>query len=264
MVGLSGARVLVVGASSGIGRAAAVAAARQGATVTFAARRAGQLADAVAEAGTGHVVLADTTRADECERLVDEAFTAMGGIDVILYATGVAPLARLADLGADGWSAVLATNLVGANSIIRAAVPHLGTGAIVAAISSESVVAPRPGLVAYAASKAALETSIAGWRAEHPRIRFGIITVGSTVPTDFGRDFDGAVLGALFEDWMRLGMLQEGFMETSSVGAVIADVLGAVWPHASVGLEHVVLRPPFPVVGAVAQVQDAAIANEIA
>jgi NAD(P)-dependent dehydrogenase (short-subunit alcohol dehydrogenase family) len=264
MGGLSGARVLVVGASSGIGRAVAVTAADRGATVAFVARRAEHLKGAVAEAGGGHAICADTTLPDDCRRLVDEAVSAMGGIDVLLYATGVAPLSRLADLDDAGWNAVLATNLVGANNVIRAAVRRLEPGAIVAAISSESVVAPRPGLVAYAASKAALEASIAGWRCEHPRIRFGVITVGSTVPTDFGRDFDGQLLGELFGDWMRLGMLQEGFMETASVGPVIADLLGAVWPHASVGMEHVVLRPPFPVVAGLGEVQDAAIATELA
>jgi NAD(P)-dependent dehydrogenase (short-subunit alcohol dehydrogenase family) len=259
--GLDGTRVLVVGASSGIGRATATSAVRRGARVVFAARRFDALSDAVRACGGGTPIAADVSHEDDCRRLVASTVAELGGIDVLLFATGFAPLRRIVDTEDHHWQQAFATNVIGASNLIRAALPHLQPGAIVGVLSSESVVAPRPGLVAYAASKSALETMVQGWRAEHPRVRFGVYTVGSTVPTDFARDFDPSLLGELFGDWMRLGMLQEGLMDAGAVGEVLADTLAALWPHPSVGLEHLVLRPPFPVVTSVAPTQAAAAAR---
>ncbi len=263
MGSLEGARMLVVGASSGIGRATAVAAVRGGAHVALVARRGALLAEAVEEAGGGHAITANVCVPSDCTRLVAEAVASLGGLDIVLYATGTAPLRRMAEVDERDWRAVYETNVVGASNVIRAALAAgIGDGAIVSALSSESVPAPRPGLVPYAASKAALETMMTGFRAEHPRVRFGVITVGSTLQTDFGRDFDPVLLGELFADWMRLGMLQEGFMNATELGEAIAGIFGAVWPHPSIGLEHVVLRPPFPVVASTVEARVAAEENQ--
>ncbi|HEV8298323.1 MAG TPA: SDR family oxidoreductase [Acidimicrobiales bacterium] len=256
--------MLVVGASSGIGRAAATSAVKRGARVVFAARRVDALREAVEVAGADAVAIgADVSRPEECQRLVSETAGHFGGIDLMLYATGVAPLRRMLDTEPDDWRQVFETNVMGACNVIRAALPLLQPSAMVGVLSSDSVPAPRPGLVAYAASKSALETMVLGWRAEHPRIRFGIYTVGPTVPTDFGRTFDMTLLGEMFADWMRLGMMQEGHMDAVEVGEVLADMLAAAWPHPSVGLEHLVLRPPFPIVTSLVAAQSAAAQNNI-
>ena len=92
---LQDARVLVVGASSGIGRAVALQAAAGGARVVLAARRADKLAEAAAEAGDGaSTVVCDVRQPEQCERVVRDAVAQLGGLDVAVYATAVDPLVR--------------------------------------------------------------------------------------------------------------------------------------------------------------------------
>ena len=83
---------LVTGASSGIGRAIAIAWARAGARVACAARSAGGLAETVAAieaaGGTGLAVRADVTRHAEVERMFEETASAFGGIDVVMINAG--------------------------------------------------------------------------------------------------------------------------------------------------------------------------------
>ena len=82
-------RVLVVGGSSGIGRSLAVALGRRGHPVVVVARRADTLADAVAAAGpTAAGLVGDVTDAGRCRTLVEEAATALGGLDAVVHAAG--------------------------------------------------------------------------------------------------------------------------------------------------------------------------------
>src|SRR5215475_7998905 len=82
---LSGRRVLVIGASSGVGREVGLAASRAGARVAFAARRRDLLERAAAEAGAGALaVCCDVTESDDCARAVHEAASALGGIDAFV------------------------------------------------------------------------------------------------------------------------------------------------------------------------------------
>ena len=79
---LDGKRILVVGASSGIGREVGLQLARCGARVAFAARRLERLTDAVAEAGGGAVAIAcDTRDPASCEEVVATAVARLGGLD---------------------------------------------------------------------------------------------------------------------------------------------------------------------------------------
>src|SRR3954454_18949823 len=95
---LKGARVLVVGASSGIGRAVAPQAAVGGAHVVLAARRAQKLAEAAAEAGDGGTVAVCGVREPkQGEEVLRDAVASMGGVDVVVYAPAVDPLVRLVD-----------------------------------------------------------------------------------------------------------------------------------------------------------------------
>lgn len=254
---LDGRRILVVGASAGIGRAVGQAAVRDGASVVFAARRAEQLAAAIAEAGGGHGVTADVRVPGDCTRMVQETVAALGGIDVVVYATAVSPLRRLRDSDTDTWAQVLETNLVGVNEVARAALPHLSEDAVVAVLSSDSVGVPRPGLVPYAASKAALEETLRGWRVEHPEVRWMCITVGPTIPTEFGLHFDPELVGELFADWARLGMNHSAMMETTDVANMIVGTLALVGAHPGIGCEQIVLRPAAGIVEGADQIQAA-------
>jgi NAD(P)-dependent dehydrogenase (short-subunit alcohol dehydrogenase family) len=244
---LQGRRMLVVGASAGIGRAMATAAVRQGADVVFSARRADALAAAVADAGGGHAVAADVRVDRDCDRLVAEAVAALGGpIDLLTYATGMAPLRMLADTTGDDWRAVFETNVIGAALVVRAALPHLTPEAVVSFLSSESVGRPRHGLGAYAASKIALEELLRAWRIEHPERRFGCVTVGATLGTDFGNGFEPELLGQALNEWMRHGEMRAGHMEVGELGGVIVDALAAALAHPGIDVQHLVLRPPGP------------------
>jgi NAD(P)-dependent dehydrogenase (short-subunit alcohol dehydrogenase family) len=246
---LNDRRVLVVGASAGIGRAFAVAATRGGAQVVLTARRTAALDAAVEEAGGGTAVAGDV--ADDASRraVVDAAVGALGQIDLVFCTVGVATLSYAKDADARAWEDTFRTNVVGLNQLIRDLLPHLAPGAIVAALSSETVAQPRVGLAAYAASKAALEASIAAWRSEHPEVRFSCIAVGATQPTDFGAQFDLELLGPMLDDWVRHGLLQERFMDTTEVARYLTVVLGAALELPEIGVERLLLRSSSPVMG---------------
>jgi NAD(P)-dependent dehydrogenase (short-subunit alcohol dehydrogenase family) len=118
--------MLVVGASSGIGREIAVQASHAGARVALCARRPELLDAAVAESrvSSAHAssardssARASSARAFRCDvtdendvcRSVEEASSWMGGLDVVVYAAGTAPLGGVAELDASDWTRMLAT-----------------------------------------------------------------------------------------------------------------------------------------------------------
>ncbi|MHB8669953.1 MAG: SDR family oxidoreductase [Acidimicrobiales bacterium] len=204
---MEGRRILVVGGSSGVGRAVGLGAAQRGARVAFAARREDRCATAASEAGVGSIgIRCDVRDPSACESTVRCAVDHFGGLDALVYATGMSPLVRLADADAETWKTVLETNLVGAALICRAALAHLrestGRGVF---LSSSSVGRPYPGLGAYATSKAALEEMIRAWRAENPEVCFSCVTTGPTAGTDFVATWDMALAGEMFSYWQAHG-----------------------------------------------------------
>jgi len=240
---LEGKRILVVGASSGIGRAFALRAIREGARVVVSARRAGHLAELISEAGGGAAVTGDVRVPADCERVAAEAAATLGAVDLLLYTVGAAPLRRFAETTAEDWRAVLETNLVGPHQVIRAALGSFAPGALVAVLSSEAVGRPYVGLGAYACSKAALEESLRMWRTERPELRVCCVTQGASMPSDFGTSFDLELLGEVMQEWGRLGVAG-GVMNTDDVVGVMATTFAAALANPGVGLEHIVLRPP--------------------
>jgi NAD(P)-dependent dehydrogenase (short-subunit alcohol dehydrogenase family) len=237
---VKGARVAVVGASAGIGRAFASAAVEAGAQVVAAARRA----DALAELDGAHGVVADVCTDDGRAAIVAACRERLGGVDLVVHAAGRADLSLVADTGDDVWRSALETNVVAYNRLVAAALPLLEPPAVVAALSSETAGVPRSGLVAYAASKAALDTSVKGWQVEHPGLRFSVVSVGATQPTEFGHGFRGDLLGPAMADWNRRGLMQAAYMDTAEVADLLVALYGAAIANPSVGIEHVVLRSP--------------------
>lgn len=237
-------RVLVVGASAGVGRAVARHFVAAGAQVALSARRAENLAEAVAEAGGGVAVPGDVRAPGGAAEIVAGAVGALGGLDVIVYATGISPLQRLRDVTSDQWATVLETNLVGLHAVVQAALPHLSPGAFVGALSSDSVGQPRPGLVPYAASKAALDELMRGWRTEHPEIRFSTIVIGPTFPTEFANGFDPELFAQIWGEWERVGITSPPPMDGGELADVIVRTCLAVLPYPGIGVEELVLRPP--------------------
>jgi len=180
-------RILIVGASSGLGRAIGTLASRSGARVAFAARRLERLEEAAAQApGEAIAVVCDVHRAEDCERAVARCEEAFGGLDAFVYAAGMSPLAMLREASAKQWRDVLDTNLVGASLITAAALPALrASGGRALFLSSYAVRQTLPGLSLYRVSKVALDALIECWRLEHPDVDFTRIVVGNTEGTEF-------------------------------------------------------------------------------
>ena len=241
--------MLVVGASAGIGRAVALRVAREGADIAVVARRTEALEKLTAEAGRGTIITADLSSPDDCGRIADEAAAALGSIDVALFAAATARLRTLKDLTPEEWALTLNTNLVGVNLTISALLPHLTDRALVAVMSSESAGRPYYALGSYAASKSAVEDTMRAWRVEQPDVRFTTLVVGSTIPTDFGSNFDPDEMVAAFPIWAAQGNAPAEFMQCDEVADVTVGVFAALLPSRSVGLETLVLRSPAPPTG---------------
>jgi NAD(P)-dependent dehydrogenase (short-subunit alcohol dehydrogenase family) len=116
----------VIGASSSVGREVGLAASRAGARVAFAARRRDLLDSAAAEAGRGALAVAcDVCAPDDCARAVGDTVSAFGGIDALVYATGMSPLVMLEQASTQAWRRVLDVNVIGASQITAAVLPQL-------------------------------------------------------------------------------------------------------------------------------------------
>jgi NAD(P)-dependent dehydrogenase (short-subunit alcohol dehydrogenase family) len=228
-------RVVVVGASSGLGRSLAIGLADRGAEVAVLARRRERLEGLVAEIGAGaHAFACDVTDEASCRAAVAGAAEALGGIDGLVYCPGVGPLRRLVDTDAATWRHVFDTNVTGAAITTAAAVGHLtasgGTAAYLSSVSS-SLTPPWPGLGAYAVSKAALDKLVDAWRGEHPAVGFTRVTVGDCAggegdsATEFPAAWDMGLAAELAGEWFSRGYLSGALMDVGELVAVVDAVL---------------------------------------
>jgi short-subunit dehydrogenase len=162
---LQGCRVLVTGASQGIGRALAEQAARRGAKVLASARSTdllNDLADAVKKDGFTLIpVQADITKADDRQKMVDAAMSHFGGLDVLINNAGIGATGHFADSQPEVLRAIMETNFFGATETTRAFLPVLKKGTKPAIVNISSIVGKRalPARGLYSASKFAME----GW-----------------------------------------------------------------------------------------------------
>lgn len=246
---LAGRRILVVGASEGIGSEFAHAAIREGATVVLSARRPDALDAVAARAGGGRVVPVDVADDASIADLVASAVGVLGQIDLVLYAVGSASLTRLIHADRASWELTMSVNVIGFNQLARQLVDVMAPGGIVAVLSSESSAVPRDALIPYAASKAALDVSIRGWRAEHPELRWSCVAVGATFPTAFGATFEPELLGETLDLWVKKGLLQDEFMVPGEVAAHLLATYASALSLPSVNVEHLVLRSPSATLG---------------
>jgi NADP-dependent 3-hydroxy acid dehydrogenase YdfG len=128
MAGISGKVVVITGASSGIGEAAAVELARRGAKVVLGARRTDRLdtlvAAIAAQGGTAIAQTTDVTDIEDVRRLAQRALDEFGQIDVFVNNAGVMPLSPLDQLKVDEWNMMIDVNIRGVLHGIAAALPH--------------------------------------------------------------------------------------------------------------------------------------------
>jgi NAD(P)-dependent dehydrogenase (short-subunit alcohol dehydrogenase family) len=242
---LVGKRIVVVGASAGIGAEVAVQAAGAGATVVVAARRPDRLEQVVARCADGRALAIECDVRDPaaCDSLVVRSVEQLGGLDAVVYSTAIDPLVRLVDTDAQQWSDVLSTNVIGASLVCRAAVPHLGasSGRFVF-VSATSVGRPLPGMGAYETSKAALEELARAWRGEHPEVGFSTVAVGNTLGTEVTTSWDPVLLGELGGTWAERGYVHDNGPGAMTVGAAAAAVLGVLVSPAEI--RYLAANPP--------------------
>ncbi|KAB2680951.1 SDR family oxidoreductase [Brucella pseudintermedia] len=125
--GINGKTIVITGASSGMGAAAARHLAAKGASVVLGARRADRIEALAAEireaGGKATAVVTDVTRRDDLKNLVDAAVKTYGRIDVLINNAGVMPLSPLDQLKVDEWDQMIDVNLKGVLYGIAAALP---------------------------------------------------------------------------------------------------------------------------------------------
>ncbi len=229
--------MLVVGASSGIGRALALLAAGAGAAVAVAARRLDELEATVSQAkaagGAAQRLWCDVTEPQAARSVAADAAQLLGGLDTVVFSSGVAPLGRLSDASAEEWEVVLATNVVGGALVLAGALQPLrdahgasGPRPSVVVLSTHIVERPWPGIVPYAASKAALATVARGLRGEEPWLRVLDVVVPNTT-TPFADGWEKAAASEAVTAWANGGYLEGPVWSAEQTAAAVLDALVA-------------------------------------
>ena len=154
--------VVVTGASSGIGRATAVAFGRDRAAVVAVGRDGEELKaviTAILDAGgRGQITIADVTRPEAPAQIVASAMNTFGGIDVVVNAAGVIGMGTVENTSDEDWDAMMDINVRAPFRLIRAAAPHLvARQGCVVNVSSVTGLRSFPGILAYCVSKAAVD-----------------------------------------------------------------------------------------------------------
>lgn len=242
MTDTPGLRLLIVGASSGIGHCVAVRAAEQGATVAVAARRMDLLTELAATTG-GTPFELDVADEAAIKRVVTSAVESLGGLDAVVFTSTAVPIAHIEDTDVATWMHAYLVNAVGANNVLRAALPHLSEHGVVLITSSHDVGRPRAGVAAYSASKAALDEILHSWRSEHPDLSIIRVGIGPTEGTEILRGADRDLLAVLFRSWVQHGQLPEQMSAVRDVADTLVSLVALARANPSVVPEIVQLAP---------------------
>ncbi len=164
---LAGLRVLVTGASQGIGRSLAVAAAKQGCRVLASARSA-ELLDELAKEVPIETIVADVTNPADRQAMVEAAQRLFGGLDVLINNAGIGATGHFMDIQPETLRQIFETNYFGPAEMIRAFLPMLKQGTTPCIVTISSVLGRRawPARGLYSASKFAVQGLSDAIRAE--------------------------------------------------------------------------------------------------
>lgn len=159
---LTGRKALITGGDSGIGRAAAIAYAREGADVVInylpqEQSDADEVIVLIEAAGRkGYAIPGDITSEDFCKSLVAQAAEKLGGLDILVNNAGhQQAIDSILDITSEGFDTTMKTNIYAPFWITKAALPHLPAGATIISTSSVQAYDPSENLFDYAQTKAA-------------------------------------------------------------------------------------------------------------
>lgn len=165
---LSGKRAIITGGDSGIGRAVALAFAREGADVLISYlsedEDAQETKRLVEDGGRKAVLVSgDIQDARHCRKIVDTAITELGGIDILVNnAAHQASITEIEDISDEEWELTFRVNIHAMFYLTKAAVPHMKPGSSIINTASINSDKPNPTLLAYATTKGAIQNFTAG------------------------------------------------------------------------------------------------------
>ena len=159
---LTGRKALITGGDSGMGRAAAIAFAREGADVAInyyptEEPDAREVIDLIKAEGRKAIAIPGDLRDEAfCKQLVDKAVAGLGGLDILVSNAGRQQSnASILDISTEQFDWTMKTNIYAPFWIIKAALPHLKPGSVIIGTTSEQAYDPSPDLYDYAQTKAA-------------------------------------------------------------------------------------------------------------
>ena len=165
---LAGKKAIITGADSGIGRAVAIAYAREGADIVIAylsehddAKETQRL---VEETGRKALLVAgDIQSSQHCRMIVEKTVKDLGGIDILVNnAAHQATFKSIEDISDEEWELTFNVNIHAMFYLTKAAVPHMKSGSAIINTASINADTPNPTLLAYATTKGAIQNFTAG------------------------------------------------------------------------------------------------------
>jgi NAD(P)-dependent dehydrogenase (short-subunit alcohol dehydrogenase family) len=161
-------KAIITGGDSGIGRAVAIAFAREGADILIAYLNedddANETKRLIEEAGRKAVLVkGDIGAPEHCRSIIEKAVSDFGGIDILVNnAAHQASFSSIDDISDKEWEGTFRTNIHGMFYLTKAAVPHMKRGAAIINTASINADTPNPTLLAYATTKGAIQNFTAG------------------------------------------------------------------------------------------------------
>ncbi len=230
--------VVVSGASTGVGRAAARRFAADGACVALLARRGKLLDELAAEIGPRALpIITDVTSGDSVRVAFEQVAARFGRIDALVNSAGITRISAIEEASDQDIAESVGTNLVGPMHTTRSAVPLLrasGGGDIIN-ISSEITLDHMPLMSLYAASKHGLNGFTAAMSRDLRRdaIRVTLVILGAVGDTGIYENFGDGMLEKAWPIWEADGYLTRMSGSAMLASATVAD-----------SLHHILTRPP--------------------